>query len=96
MFDLVDLQHKLEESRGEVRPPSRIRMRTAKQDDAAKLLNSGLFTQEEISYFLGISPSIVQAEQARIEERVQAKRRYMETLQMDLPGTQASFTIYQT
>ena len=54
-------------------------MRTAALDDANKLLKSGLFTPQEISYFLGISLATVQAENARIIERDMARRKFLAT-----------------
>ena len=96
MFDLVDLQHKLQESRNEVRPPSRIRMRTAAIDKAHILLESGLFSPEEVSYFQQIPMSEVLAEKARMEQHEEMKRRYRETLTIDLPGQLAHVSIFES
>jgi hypothetical protein len=92
MSDIVELQRKLQEARNETYP-SKIRMRTAAMDDAAKLLRSGSFTPAEISYFLGIPQTTVEAEQARLDERERAKRKFQVT--GELPNQLAHFTIYQ-
>jgi len=76
-------------------PSNKIIQRTAAIDDASKLLRSGLFTPEEVSYFRNIPLSVVRAEQNRIEERDLARRRYLATMKMDLPGQLAHFTIFQ-
>lgn len=92
MYDLTELQKRIQEARGEVYP-NKIRIRTAALDDANKLLRSGSFTPKEISYFLGISQAAVASEQARIEEQERAKRKYR--LTGEHPGQLAHFTIYQ-
>jgi hypothetical protein len=79
MFDLIELQHKLQEARNEIHP-SKFVQRTAKVDDAAVLLRSGYFTPEEVAHFQDLPLSVVKAEQARIAERDQARRKYLTTL----------------
>jgi hypothetical protein len=91
---IVELQHRLQEERSETHQ-SKVRIRTAAIDDASKLLRSGKFTPEEISYFQGIPLSEVRAEQARIEERNRARRKYLASGIIDDPGQLAHFTILQ-
>jgi hypothetical protein len=91
--DIITPQHKLSEAQGKL--PTKIRQRTAAVDDASKLLKSGQFTPEEVSYFQGLPISVVKREQARLEEIDLARRRYLASGKLDSPYEQAHFTIYQ-
>jgi hypothetical protein len=61
IYDLAELQYKLERARGETSPASkRIRMRTAALDDAYNLLKSGWnpqITAEVLKCSTGVSES---------------------------------------
>jgi hypothetical protein len=93
---IVELQHKLQEARGEVpEAESKVIIRTAKADHASKLLQSGMFTDDEVSYFAQVPKSVVKAEKARIEERNRARQIFLSTGKLQLPGEMAHFTIYQ-
>jgi hypothetical protein len=91
---IVELQRKLVENREDFQE-SKIRIRTAKADEAGHLLKTGLFSPEEISYFRSIPMPVILAEKARIEEHELRKQRYRETLNMDLPGQMAHVTIFE-
>ena len=91
---IVELQRKLQENRNEI-PITKYRARTAAVEDASKLLQTGQFTPEEVSYFRNIPLSVVKREQARLEEIDLARRKYLATMKMELPGEMAHFTIYQ-
>jgi hypothetical protein len=61
---LVELQRKLQESRNEIPPISKYRIRTAAVDDANKLLRIG-WKPHTTAEVLGIPLSEVQTEKAR-------------------------------
>jgi hypothetical protein len=82
MIDTTELQHKLQEAHSEINPsPSakKIIMRTVALDDAAKLLQSGLFTPQEISYFQNVPLRLVLEEKKRLERIDQEKQRFLRT-----------------
>ncbi len=99
MFDLVELQRKLQEARNEITHPansgniSKYRLRTAaveKEKDAIELLELGV-NPTEISNLLGVRLSEV----ARIEEDNQRRRKFLMTGDLDLPGQTAGVSILQ-
>ena len=97
MFDLVELQRKLQEARNEIiHTPnsgitSKYRLRTAAvEKDAIELLELGV-NPSEISNLLGIRPSEV----ARIEEDNQRRRKFLMTGNLDLPGQMTGVSIFQ-
>jgi hypothetical protein len=62
IYDLTELQHKIQQARNEQSPATnKIKMRNAKIDDASKLLQKG-YTPQEVSYFQNLPLSVVQAE----------------------------------
>ena len=99
MFDLVELQRKLQEARNEIiHTPnsgiiSKYRLRTAaveKEKDAIELLELGV-NPTEISDLLGIRLSEI----ARIEEDTQRRRKFLMTGNLDLPGQMVGISIIQ-
>lgn len=87
MFDLVELQRKLQEARNEIiHPPnsgniSKYRLRTPTvEKDAIELLELGV-NPSEISNLLGIRLSEV----ARIKEDNPRRRKFLMTGNLDLP-----------
>jgi hypothetical protein len=104
MYDLCYLQHELEQARQAQQqqqtrqvPSYRVRTAASASDDTdtATLLKSGLFTPTEISYFLGISLATIQQEQARLEERYMAKRKFLATGNLGFDDEGGYFAILQ-
>ena len=96
MFDLVELQRKLQEARNEIiHTPnsgiiSKYRLRTAAvEKDAIELLGIGV-NPTEISDLLGTRPSEVV-----IKEDNQRRRKFLMTGNLDLPGQMAGVSIFQ-
>jgi hypothetical protein len=81
MYDIIELEHWLQEARGE-NPDMKIRTRMAKIDKANILLESGQFTPEEVSYFAQIPMSQVHSEKDRIDREEQQRREFLATGQM--------------
>jgi hypothetical protein len=82
------------EAQGETNPSiKKIRMRTAVMNDAAKLLQSGLFTPQEISYFQNLPLPVVLAEQKRPERIDQEKQRSLRTARIEGPDSGGYFAI---
>jgi hypothetical protein len=95
-YDLTELQHKLMEAQGETNPyTKKIRMRTAAMEDAAKLLQSGLFTPQEISYFQNVPLRLVLAKQKRLERIDQEKQRFLRTARIEDPHSGGYVAIFK-
>jgi hypothetical protein len=80
-MDLAEIQVKHQENRGDYQSQSKVRLRTAKVDDANKLLKAGV-SPHEVSDLLSIPLSEV----ARIEEYNQRKRKFLTTGSLELLG----------
>jgi len=94
---IVELSRKLQENRSENPPVTKYRARTAKIDDAAKLIKAG-YSTGDISDFSGLSVDVIESERNRIQERDLARRRYLATMKMESPdvyGMPTVHTIYQ-
>jgi hypothetical protein len=95
-YDLTELQHKLMEAQGETNPSvKKIRMRTAALNDAAALLQSGLFTPQEVSYFQNVPLRLVLEEQKRLERIEQDKQRFLRTARIEDPHSGGYFAIFK-
>ena len=100
---IVELQHKLQENRNRINSSTNnsnstssteYKLKTAaveeeKEKDVIELLNSG-YNAGEASYILGIGLS----ELARIEERNQARCKFLMTGELDLPGESTGISIF--
>ena len=79
MYDLVEQQRKLQENRNpgqQQQSQQPVQMRTAKLDDAAKLLSKG-YQPDQIACYINLPESIIRAEIARLESREREKRWLM-------------------
>lgn len=77
MWKLIELQHKLMEARGELPSEPKYKVRLAQAQNVSNLIKSGMFTDNEISYFLGAPRSVIQNEKATIAEDQEARRKFL-------------------
>lgn len=86
---IVEL-HKLLKARNEREtipvPVTNYRIRTAAIQNANTLLKSGMFTPNEISHHLQIPITDVYAEMARMQERNEARNKYVNSLRIEGEG----------
>ena len=96
MFDLVELQRKLQEARNEIinsyrlRTAAVVKEKQTRERDIISLLIDG-YNADQAAYILNIPHSEV----ARIVEDSQRRRKFLMTGNLDLPGQMTGVSIFQ-